>query len=317
MNDDYLWDRSGEPDPATQRLEELLVVYRHKVQTVPVRNVRRRPALRWLAAAAMIAIVLVVFARTTARNSWRATILSGNAPTRTLRTGEELNTHDARVRLESRAIGSIELAPRTKLILAENGERLHRLSLIYGSLHARTTSAPGLFVVNTAFANAVDLGCEYTLTINNDGSGLLRVTAGWVELENARRSLVPRGAAATILATGELTAPYFENAAPELRDGVVTFQRVRGPARTTALINVLRHARKRDALTLINLFSRANPAERLYIFDRLNELVPAPPGLHRDDVLDWNARTTEPWWPSVVKAARVPPMEKKGKQGWW
>ena len=60
MNDDYLWDRSGEPDPEIQRLEELLGTLRY--QPKPLRPLQLRPRRNYvplLAIAATLAIALL------------------------------------------------------------------------------------------------------------------------------------------------------------------------------------------------------------------------------------------------------------------
>ena len=60
MSDDYLWDRSGEPDPEIARLEKALGHLRHQPETVklPLPVQARRPFFPDLAAAAVILIVL-------------------------------------------------------------------------------------------------------------------------------------------------------------------------------------------------------------------------------------------------------------------
>ena len=57
MNDDYLWDKSGEPDPQIQQLEEILGTLRY--QPKPLNLPHRRNHLAWLAIAASIAIALL------------------------------------------------------------------------------------------------------------------------------------------------------------------------------------------------------------------------------------------------------------------
>lgn len=57
MNDDYLWDKSGEPDPQIQQLEEILGTLRY--QPKPLNLPHRRNYLAWLAIAASIAIALL------------------------------------------------------------------------------------------------------------------------------------------------------------------------------------------------------------------------------------------------------------------
>jgi hypothetical protein len=57
MNDDYLWDKSGEPDPQIQQLEEILGALRHQPQ--PLNLPRRRNYLPLLAIAATVVIALL------------------------------------------------------------------------------------------------------------------------------------------------------------------------------------------------------------------------------------------------------------------
>src|SRR5437870_3865902 len=66
-------------------------------------------------------------------------------------------------------------------------------------LHAVIAAPPGQFVVDTPSATATDLGCAYTLRVDEDGSGLLSVEQGWVALEaNGLESFVPAGASCRI-----------------------------------------------------------------------------------------------------------------------
>ena len=57
MNDDYLWDRSGEPDPELERLERVLGEYRYRETPLsPALRSRfswqRKPWVRFAVAAA-------------------------------------------------------------------------------------------------------------------------------------------------------------------------------------------------------------------------------------------------------------------------
>jgi hypothetical protein len=47
------------------------------------------------------------------------------------------------------------------------------------------------------------------------------------------------------------------------------------------------------------------------IYDRLNALVPAPPGLTREAIRYGNFRTVQDWWPDVLKASGVNAIKKK------
>jgi hypothetical protein len=57
MNEDYLWEKSGAPDPEIQQLEEILGTLRY--QPKPLRLAPRRNYLALLAIAATIAVALL------------------------------------------------------------------------------------------------------------------------------------------------------------------------------------------------------------------------------------------------------------------
>lgn len=64
MNDDYLWDRSGEPDPEVERLERVLGKYRYQAKPISPALQTRLSERRggWIALAAVAAAVLIVLA---------------------------------------------------------------------------------------------------------------------------------------------------------------------------------------------------------------------------------------------------------------
>ena len=57
MNDDYLWDKSGQPDPEIQQLEEILGTLRY--QPKPLNLPRRRSYFPLLAIAATVVLALL------------------------------------------------------------------------------------------------------------------------------------------------------------------------------------------------------------------------------------------------------------------
>ena len=60
MKDDYLWDKSGEPDPEIQELEEILAPLRYQPKPLELPNdVRRHNYLPLLAIAATVLIALL------------------------------------------------------------------------------------------------------------------------------------------------------------------------------------------------------------------------------------------------------------------
>ena len=64
MNDDYLWDRSGEPDPEVERLERVLGKYRYQAKPLSPALQSRLNGRRsgWIGFAAVAAAILIVLA---------------------------------------------------------------------------------------------------------------------------------------------------------------------------------------------------------------------------------------------------------------
>jgi hypothetical protein len=62
MNDDYLWDRSGEPDADIEQLEERLSSFRYRERAFELKSTSRRPSLNWVGVAAAAAIGVAVLA---------------------------------------------------------------------------------------------------------------------------------------------------------------------------------------------------------------------------------------------------------------
>jgi hypothetical protein len=308
MNDDYLWDGSGEPDAEVQKLESLLGHYRSAAPMPDFKRVvvmRRRPRWPFAVAAALIVCAILGAVRFyTPANRWRATESSGVAdvPHSILRTGDVVRTERGSVRLQSPAVGTIDLGANTTVRLIENRSRRHRLALAAGTIHAKTTSQPGVFVIDTPKARAIDLGCEYTLTVAPGGGGELHVIAGWVDLTHGyEQSLVPQGASALIESDGSLSVPVFDDAGPAFHEAV----------RKHDMPAIVAHARTRDAFTLLNLFRLASPDERMLLYDRLNQLVPAPFSITREGVRYWTPSSTELWWTPVLRASGINALKKK------
>ncbi|HVO12954.1 MAG TPA: hypothetical protein VMX54_19600 [Vicinamibacteria bacterium] len=305
---EYLWDGAGEPDPEIVRLEAVLRPLR-RLPPAPALEARApRPWLEWPALAAAAAVVLALLPLTTrtsppgAGEAWQVEWLhaSGTPDRREGRiaAGEWLDTGEGRARLDVGRIGQVVLEPSTRVGLVDTGRRAHRLSLARGTLHAMIWAPPGQFVVDTPAARAVDLGCEYTLTVGADGTGLLRVETGWVGFEYHRlQSLVPAGAVCRTYGGRGPGTPRFESATAHFAQALDELDSGARDGRVAAALSrVLAEARPRDALSLWHLLSRVDPPDRGSIWDRLATLVPPPDGVTREGIVAGDTAMLERWW---------------------
>ncbi len=309
MREDYLWDRSGPPDPEVERLERLLA-------PLSYRGAPAAPARKpWRAMAAAAAVVLAAaslwrFDNPPGPNTgWEVARLDGAAQVgnrsaekwMALRAGQVLRTApDSTLMLEDNAVGRIDLGPESEMRAAPD----RRLQLNHGTLHAFIWAPPRQFTVDTPSARAVDLGCEYTITVDKSGDGLLKVAMGWVAFQHDRReSFIPAGAQCVTRKRAGPGIPYYEDAPPALAQSVASFEH----GDSAALDGILAAARPRDGLTLWHLLTRVPERDRGPVFDRFAQLVNLPPEVERARVLArdpemidlcWNALELEhtDWW---------------------
>ncbi len=320
MNDDYLWDKSGTPDPDVERLERMLERFRHErlapdlPAVMPGETWPRSTEIFWpLAAAALVLLAVGVWAVRFAvnRGAWTVADLDGSPrlgnevalKQEKWKPGDLIETDaNSRVELQVQGLGQVEVEPNSRLALLKASPDQEQIRLDRGTIRASIVAPPYVFLVHTPTAYAMDMGCAYTLHVNDDGSSILRVTIGWVDLQRGwRQSLVPAGAAAESRPGIGPGAPYFEDAPERFRQALetVNFDLNDAQARSSALTVVLGEARPRDAYTLLNLFRRVDSEDRGRLYDRLAAFVPPPSGATRDAAVNGNWNALDAWWDAL------------------
>jgi hypothetical protein len=328
MADDYLWDPAAAPDPEIARLESLLrpAAYR----PTPLRAVempRRRRHIRtgvWAALAATIVLAaggvsVVRRARDAHLTPWAVIAVRGAPVVRDsagaiaagrLGRGGVVET-DARSSavLAVGRIGRAELGPGSRLRLLDDQASEHRLALERGTMHASVDAPPRYFLVQTASALAVDLGCAYTLTADEQGNGLLTVEQGEVELQLGDVSVAVLAGNAASLRNGRGPGlPYPVHASDALRRAVSVYDA--DPASDAAVDQVLAAADARSTITLWHLLSRASPAARERVYARLASIAPPPATVTRERVLRGESGALQRWRTDLQSSWAVDPP-------WW
>ncbi len=217
-----------------------------------------------------------------------------------LRVGEWLTTDQAtKARLKVGVFGHVEIKPNSEVQLVAAQPTEQRLALKRGALYAEISAPPRFFFVNTPSATAVDLGCAYTLEVDESGQGTLRVLVGWVSFEERGiESFVPEEAMCITRPVLGPGTPHFEDASEALQAALARFDVEKNDdvARGATLDEVLREARVRDSLTLWHLLARTKELERNRVFDRFAALIPPPPEVTRDGILRGEHAMLDAWW---------------------
>jgi hypothetical protein len=264
-------------------------------RSAPLRLAGRRPASLAVAAAAVIALGVWWVTRPP-KAAWDVVRVEGKLTEHgKIEVGDWLQTDgSSRARISVGDIGTIDVAPNTRVRMVASLPGEQRLRLARGEISASVSAPPRLFFVDTPASTAVDLGCAYTMKADQDGNGLLRVTLGWVSLEwQGRESLVPAGASCRSRPKIGPGTPYFDDASQALRGALAAFDF--GAGGEAAVDAVLAEARVRDTLTLWHLLSRVEPAERQRVYNRIVDLVPLPKGVSPDKALQLDPETLKLW----------------------
>lgn len=237
--------------------------------------------------------------------SWEVETLAGTPKigdsfkSEKLAVGEFLETDkNSRARVQVADIGNVEIAPNSRVKLVKTKSTEHRLSLEKGELHAKIFAPPRLFIVDTPSAVAVDLGCEYTLEVDEKGDSKLRVTGGFVALENGKvSSIVPAGAAALTKKEKGIGTPFADSSTVELQNALYKFDFENGGSE--ALEIILKESDLYDALTLWHLLPKTQKAEREKVFDALKNKIAPPANVTREGILKLNKKMLDAWWQEI------------------
>ena len=263
----------------------------------------------------------------TGKSYWQVTRLDGTpmigkeaiSNNGQLAVGEWLETDgNSKAQIAVSSIGNVDIDENTRVRLVETQATEHRLELARGKMSARIWAPPRLFFVDTPSAVAADLGCAYTLEVDDQGASKLRVTSGWVALElKDRESIVPAEASCDTQPGVGPGTPYFDDSSSAFRESLkkVDFD-PDAVARSAALTSMLADARTKDTLTLWHLLARVDGNDRVRVYEKMAALDPPPPGVTREGVLQLNQSMLDSWrdelkstWMGVDKKVPKPIAE--------
>jgi hypothetical protein len=317
LDDDYLWNKRGE-DADVARLEQLLAPLAH---SAPLDELRLRKQSRLpvfligglLVAAAIVTIIVwprqtpppSTYACSAQARGFAFTARGGsvgcggaNVPAGVLPVGGTLDTGAHEAELAIADIGTARLSPETRVRLDATSTERHQLYLERGKMHAFVNAPPRLFAVGTPSGQVTDLGCAYTLEVDEAGAGMIEVESGMVEVEaaNGQMIVIPAGASARLMAGRRASLPLVKGAGAQLVAAVAQLHAGVAGARD----RILTAAQRSDAITVANLARVVAPDERRTVLDRLSMLFPPPQGMSVEDVerLDLFDR----WFDEVVFA---------------
>lgn len=323
---DYLWDKSGPPDPEIARLEQLLAPFAHGDRAAPdlaanPLKFRPAPASRWkrfaLAAAIVLAgvVALIVFRSsrpTPTPTSWTIARITGKVEVgdlerlkigqdqfaRTLTTGA-----DARVTITAPGGATIHVEPETRVQLLDITPGVPSLQLAQGRIYteawASATPSSGQSIapceiITPAGVAVVSPDTSALFEFGANALGRVEIKVGGIEFRDGTRVTRMLGLTTTLLSERVgVGTPYASDAPGAYRKVLAILdehlsEKSPTKGRAPLLQELLRDSRPADAVTLWNLLWRVSPAERDDVLTRLVALLPmkGAPRIEREGQID-------------------------------
>ena len=134
-------------------------------------------------------------------------------------------------------------------------------------------------------------GSAFRLHVDSDGGCKLVVESGWVIISIKEfDSYVPKNFDC-LITKGKYAIPYSSNSSPELISMLENFTGANDPSVGTILSQIT----KKESLSLWHILQLVRTENRIMAFDRLNELIPAPPGVTKEGILTLNKTMLLDW----------------------
>jgi hypothetical protein len=294
MSDDYLWSKSGPPDPETARLERLLSSYAHRGGPAPPPPAKSAHG-RALALAACAFLTASAAWLLTRGSGERWTLAAAEDRSRQVRAGEWIETGPEAATLRMGGGDEIRIEANSRLRVDRTTRASRRLRMERGEITATIFAPARTLFIDTPSAAAVDLGCKYVLSVDEQGDGLLRVVLGWVGFEHQGREVfIPEHAYCRTKAGVGPGTPWYEDSSEAFRKALDRLDFSGGG--TGELAVALAEARPRDAVSLWHLLASRPGSERGRIYDSLARLAPPPPGVTREGIVNGDPRMRDRWW---------------------
>jgi hypothetical protein len=216
--------------------------------------------------------------------------------------GSPLRVDNAPATVEIARLGILNAKPGTQLELNTTGPTQHRLTLSRGEIDVRVWAPPGRVGVHTPAGDVIDLGCIFSLAVDEDGAAHLTVHTGWVNLVNTHgNSFVPAGASASMMAEREPQVPLYDDASDTFKRAVRALESNTEVGDPSSIGTITQEARPRDAITLLLLSSidGLDRNTRTALLETANKLQPAPTPDAVQRIVNGDAQLFWQWYDSL------------------
>jgi RNA polymerase sigma factor (sigma-70 family) len=187
-------------------------------------------------------------------------------------------------------VGRIMIDTSSIVKRAETG---FEINIESGGMKKYEGNASDFLTVQTPLALIKEFykGSAFKLKIMNRNSTLINVESGWITVEVKEfTSYIPKNYDC-LISRGRYVLPYYQDTKPELRSLIEGYSGINDPSIGTILSLVT----IKDAIVLWHLLQLVSSENRFIVFDKLNELVPAPNGVTKEGIQALNKDMLMKW----------------------
>jgi hypothetical protein len=318
-DEQYLWDATGTPTPATLAIESALSQLRYSGKPLAVTYARGPILRRWplmaLAAALLAAISLAIYFTSGPKSirayaGWQVAATTGKPSIGYAAVSKLPNAHvktDAAstATLEYKSGSKVQITSSSEATLAFDGAVI--LKNGEASLEVPPT-APAAELIAPPVTCRLAPGCTATIK-SIDGTSQVRVDTGWAEVSSGADKLrldtamacESQPKSASIWPPYRLTKGDNSAAIVKQLDGLIHQGKIDEKKQYMILQEALKDTRPEDAALLWNLLPRVQEWQREAIRNRLAKLVKQPPkGPAFDAVIKLDKDAMDAWWNAII-----------------
>lgn len=138
------------------------------------------------------------------------------------------------------------------------------------------------------------LSDNYLLRVDEKENSKVEVFSGWLEVKSGDESyIIPEGYKMKIIEDATVGIPYLSESKPEFVQLLDDY--LFGGKNSASLSVVLLSVSDSDAITLWNLLKKVKPNQRNEVYEKLVELVFAPEGVTKDNILNLDQNALQLW----------------------
>ena len=223
--------------------------------------------------------------------------LKNNAPIvkmEEILSGDVISTNDVSTAgIDISNIGRINISSNTSFTRLEDD---NKAELHNGKVLINTLEANDYLNINIPDATIgdIELGARYTVSVDQKGNSHILLEKGWLRVISGNNEIIfPENYNLKILNGSGVGIPYNSKSNFILVNLLDNY--LFNGNEESQLNSILVSSTEYDAILLWNLLQRVKPGHRTAVYDKLNELVPHPADILKQNLISLDQKSLQGW----------------------